>query len=127
MPARLAFLGIDHPHGAHWRQLIGTFGSEVEIVALVPGFGGGLSSLEEQHADLPRFETVTQLIEGAKFDGAVVTMSNREGPDAIVELARAGKHVLAEKPVAAGAADAGRIVEAVERGGVAFQTGYMWR
>jgi predicted dehydrogenase len=127
MSLRLACLGIDHPHGAHWRELIGTFAGEAQIVALVPGFGGKLASLEEKHAELPRFDTIPQLIEDAKFDAALVTMSNLEGPDAIVELARAGKHVLAEKPVAAGAVDARRIVEAVEASGVAFQSGYMWR
>ena len=61
------------------------------------------------------------------FDAAVVCLSNREGPPAIAELAAAGKHVLAEKPVAAGAADARQIADAVEKSGVAFQTGYMWR
>jgi predicted dehydrogenase len=124
---RLAFLGIDHPHGAHWRQLFASLGDQVEIVALVPAFGGGVSSLEEHYAELPRFETARQLAEWGTFDAAMVAMSNREGPDAIVELAKAGKHVLAEKPVAAGAADGRRIVEAVEASGVAFQTGYMWR
>jgi predicted dehydrogenase len=42
-------------------------------------------------------------------------------------LARAGKHVLAEKPVAASASDARQIAAAVEQAGIAFQTGYMWR
>ena len=45
---RLAFLGIDHPHGAHWRQQLANFAGEVEIVAFVPSFGGGTASLEEQ-------------------------------------------------------------------------------
>ena len=63
----------------------------------------------------------------ASFDAAVVCLSNREGPPAIVELAAAGKHVLAEKPVAATAADARHIADAVETSGIAFQTGYMWR
>jgi len=40
------------------------------------------------------------LLESADFDAAVVCLSNREGPPAIAELAAAGKHVLAEKPVA---------------------------
>lgn len=124
---RLAVLGIDHPHGPHWRELIGTLAGEVQIVALVPGFGGKLASLEERYAELPRFDSVQELLAWGQFDAAMVTMSNREGSDAIVELARAGKHVLAEKPVAAGAGDARRIVEAVEKSGVAFQTGYMWR
>lgn len=124
---RLAFLGIDHPHGAHWRQQLANFAGQAEIVAFVPSFGGGTSSLEERYAELPRFDSVAALVKGSQFDAAVVCVSNREGPDAIVELARAGKHVLAEKPVAASGEDARKIAEAVEKAGIAFQTGYMWR
>src|SRR5438876_11914222 len=110
---RLAFLGIDHPHGAHWREQLANFAGEAEIVALVPSFGGGTASLEERYAHLPRFETVQALLKGAEFDAAVVCLSNAEGPPAIAALAAAGKHVLAEKPVAAAAADARQISEAV--------------
>jgi predicted dehydrogenase len=124
---RLAFLGIDHPHGAHWRQQLANFAGQAEIVAFVPSFGGGTSSLEEHHAELPRFDSVTALIKECEFDAAVVCLSNREGPAAIVELARAGKHILAEKPVAASANEAREMAQAIEKSGVAFQTGYMWR
>jgi predicted dehydrogenase len=127
MPLRLAFLGIDHPHGAHWRQMLANFAGEIEIVAFVPGFAGGSASLEERYAELPRFDTVKDLLAGAEFDAAIVCLSNRDGPAAMVELARAGKHVLAEKPVAASAADARPVAEAVQASGIAFQTGYMWR
>jgi predicted dehydrogenase len=127
MTVRLAFLGIDHPHGAHWRQMLANFAGEVEIVAFVPSFGGGTASLEERYTGLPRFDSVNDLLAGAKFDAAFVGLANRDSPAAIVDLARAGKHILAEKPVAAGAADARPIVEAVEASGVAFQAGYMWR
>jgi predicted dehydrogenase len=127
MPLRLAFLGIDHPHGAHWRQMLGNFAGEVEIVAFLPSFGGGTASLEERYAELPRFDSVNELLAWGQLDAAMVCLSNRDAPAAIVELAQAGKHVLAEKPVAAGAADARPIVEAVETSGIAFQTGYMWR
>ncbi|HMC12658.1 MAG TPA: Gfo/Idh/MocA family oxidoreductase, partial [Pirellulaceae bacterium] len=127
MPLRLAFLGIDHPHGAHWRQQLANFAGEAQIVAFVPSFGGGAASLEEHYAGLPRFDSVNALLSGVDFDAAVVCLSNRDGPPAIAELARAGKHVVAEKPVAATANDARQIAEAVERSGIAFQTGYMWR
>src|SRR6187431_2835718 len=99
-PLRLAFLGIDHPHGAHWRQQLANFADQAAIVAFVPSFGGGMTSLEECYASLPRFGSVQALLAGAQFDAAVVCLSNRDGPPAIMELARAGKHVLAEKPVA---------------------------
>jgi predicted dehydrogenase len=127
MPLRLAFLGIDHPHGAHWRQQLANFASEAEIVAFVPSFGGGTASLEEGSAAVTRFDNVAALLREAQFDAAVVCLSNRDGPPAIVELAKAGKHVLAEKPVAASAAEARQIATAVEKSGVAFQAGYMWR
>ncbi|MDX1947255.1 MAG: Gfo/Idh/MocA family oxidoreductase [Pirellulaceae bacterium] len=124
---RLAFLGIDHPHGAHWRQMLANFAGEAEIVAFVPEFGGGTASLEERHANVPRFDTASDLLRWGQFDGAVVCLSNRTGPPAMIELAQAGKHILAEKPVAAGGGDARRIAAAVEKSGVAFQAGYMWR
>jgi predicted dehydrogenase len=127
MPLRLGFLGIDHPHGAHWRQMLANFPGDVEIVALVPSFGGGTASLEERYAGLPRFDSVAALLAGAKFDAAFVGLANRDAPAAIVELARAGKHILAEKPVAGSAEDARPIVEAVKASGIAFQAGYMWR
>jgi predicted dehydrogenase len=127
MPLRLAFLGIDHPHGAHWRQQLENFAEQAHLVALVPGLGGGTASLEERYAHLPRFASVDELLHWGQFDAAVVCLSNREGPPAIAALARAGKHVLAEKPVAASAEDAQPIVQAVAASGIAFQTGYMWR
>lgn len=126
-PFRLAFLGIDNPHGAGWRELLLNFGDEIEITAIMPGYDGALTSLEERYARVPRFDTVDALLAGGQFDGAIVCLPNDCGPDAIVKLASAGKHVLAEKPVA-GSADAARpIVDAVQKAGVAFQTGYMWR
>ncbi len=124
---KLAFLGIDNPHGSAWRELLRNLEPELEIVAVVPGFGGGTTSLEERYSGLPRFETVEQLLAGASFDGAMVCLPNDEGPRAIERLVEAGKHVLAEKPVAGCAADVERLVDRVRSAGVAFQNGYMWR
>ncbi|WP_425617265.1 Gfo/Idh/MocA family protein [Anatilimnocola sp. NA78] len=125
---RLAFLGIDHPHGAHWRQMLQNVAAEAPLVALMPAFDGGTTSLEERYAGLPRFGTVAELLRWNEFDAAVVCLTNREGPEAIAQLIRAGKHVLAEKPVCSNAADGQQIVDALaEHPQVAFQNGYMWR
>lgn len=126
-PFRIAFLGVDHPHGAHWRELLQNLPREIEIAALVPFYGGALASLEERSAELPRFETVEKLLAWREFEGAVVCLPNNEAPAAIAQLAAAGKHVLAEKPAGGSAEDGRRIVEAVRSGGIAFQAGYLWR
>ncbi|MGE5193578.1 MAG: Gfo/Idh/MocA family protein [Deltaproteobacteria bacterium] len=126
---RIAFAGIDHPHGAGWRESLLNLGADAAITALVPRFGGTTFSLEERHSTLPRFETVAQLVTDGRdlFDGAIISLPNDEVPDAAVLLAHAGKHVLVEKPGAGSAAGARRIVEAVQKSHVAFQSGYLWR
>lgn len=126
-PFRIAFLGIDNPHGAGWRDLFKNFGDDLEITAILPGFGGATHSLEERLTHVPRFDSVEELIAGGEFDGAFIGLSNDEAPAAAEKLAGAGKHILLEKPVAGSAADAKPIIDAVAKSGVAFQTGYMWR
>jgi len=123
----LAFVGIDHPHGHGWRETLRTLEGDVEITAIVPGFNRALTSLEERLADIPRFETVGELIDRGDFDAALVSLPNRENPTALIELARAGKHLLAEKPAAASASEFAPVVEAVRESEVVFQSGYTWR
>lgn len=124
---RVAQIGVDHPHGAGWRESLANLPDELSLVALVPRFGGTLTSLEERNATLPRFQTVEDLLRWGQFDGALVSLSNDEAPQAVTLLANAGKHVLLEKPGAAGAAQAHDMVQAIEANSVCFQAGYMWR
>lgn len=128
-PFRIAVLGVDHPHGMGWRESLRQILDAAEITALVPAFDNGTTSLEQRYTELPRFETVEALLRdgGDLFDGALVCLPNNTGPEAVVQLAQGGKHILLEKPGAANAADARRMAEAVRTAGVAFQTGYMWR
>jgi predicted dehydrogenase len=124
---RIALVGIDHPHGAAWRELFPHVGVPVEVAAIVPSFGGAVASLEERYARVPRFDTIERLIGAAEFDGALVCLSNREMPAAVQQLAEAGKHVLMEKPGGASLSDVAPALDAIRRSGVAFQTGYLWR
>lgn len=126
-PFRVAVVGVDHPHGAHWRQLLAQFPRELEVVAIVPGLSGTLASLEERYAHLPRLATVAELLVRVPFDGVLVCLNNEDTPRAVIELAQAGKHVLVEKPVAATAELLEPVVATVEAAGVAFQNGYLWR
>jgi predicted dehydrogenase len=128
-PLRLAVVGIDHPHGFAWRETLRAQGPDAaEIVAVVPRFGGAIASLEESLADLPRFDRVEGLLAAdLAFDGALVCLPNDETPGAVAALARAGKALLVEKPIARTAAEARPALEAVEAAGVAFQGGYVWR
>ncbi len=124
---KLAFIGVDNPHGAGWRDLLVNVEDQIQLSALVPHFDGGITSLEERYSELPRYDSVSELLQSEQFDAAIVAVSNRHSANIIEELAAAGKHILAEKPVAGRTEDAERIKQAVDDAGVAFQTGYMWR
>ncbi len=124
---KIAFIGVDNPHGAGWRDLFANVEQEAELSAFVPHFDGSIASLEEKYSALPRHDTVSALIDHEQFEAAVVAVSNRHSAEIIEELAAAGKHILAEKPVAGRTSDAIRIRDAVNNAGVAFQSGYMWR
>jgi predicted dehydrogenase len=124
---RIAFVGIDHPHGAGWRELLPHVGVAVEVTAVLPAFGGGTASLEEKYAAVPRFATIDRLIDEAEFDGAIVCLPNRETPGVVRALAEAGRHVLMEKPGAATSTAFEPAAESLCTSGVAFQSGYMWR
>jgi predicted dehydrogenase len=126
-PFRIAFIGVDHSHGAGWRELLPHFGNEVEITALVPAFEGGVTSLEERYASVPRFNTVHELIARGEFDGAMVCLSNADTPAIVTALANAGKHVLMEKPGGGTEADFAPAAKAITESGIAFTSGYLWR
>ncbi len=128
-PFRVAFIGVDHPHGAAWRESLLHLAGEIAITAIVPEFPGTLASLEEQLATVPRFGSVAELLaQGTTlFDGAVLCLPNDRTPAALEQLAAAGKHVLTEKPCGLNAAAARLALEKVRQSGVAFQTGYLWR
>ena len=126
-PFRIAFVGIDHPHGAGWRKLLTNFDGEIEISALLPGFDGGTTSLEERYTGVERFDGIDELLANGEFDGAIVCLPNNEAPEAAAKLAHAGKHIMVEKPTAGSADDFQPVVDAVASSNVAFQTGFMWR
>ena len=126
-PFRIAYIGVDHPHGAGWRELLPHFGNEVEITALVPAFEGTVASLEERYAGAMRFDSVSDLIAKGTFDGAIVSLSNAETPAVVTALAKAGKHVLMEKPGGGTEAEFAPAAAALADSGVAFHAGYLWR
>ena len=125
-PFRVLFCGVDHPHGVAWRKSCEEAG--LAIVGFVPGFGGTIASLEEEHITLPRYSSADAAIaSGLDFDGAVVLLSNREGPPVCLQLASAGKHLVVEKPGVGTVADAEAILAACDASSAVLTTSYTQR
>jgi UDP-N-acetylglucosamine 3-dehydrogenase len=73
------------------------------------------------------FGSIEELLATARPDFAIVAVPTEEHVGAAEQLAAAGVHVLVEKPLAATAGEARRIIDAVRRGGVVAAVGHVER
>jgi len=86
-------------------------------------FLGGFSptakrrSAFEKAYDLPTVDSIDALLENPKVDAVIVITPPRTHAELAIKAAKAGKHVLLEKPLDVTYAQARTIVEAVEREG----------
>lgn len=73
------------------------------------------------------YATVGELLDAQKIDVAAIFLPHVDCPDAAAQCAAHGIHLMVEKPMAASAAGAQRIVDAANKHGVLLTTGYVWR
>jgi predicted dehydrogenase len=118
---RVGIVGLEHYHATGWVESVEHLADRLEIVALYdpnPRLGETLTpahsdphlsaSLKPSYRSIP-FETdLDALIRNHQLDIAVVTLPPVSAPDAIERLAKAGIHLLVDKPGARTAAEAER-------------------
>jgi len=91
------------------------------------------SSLEKGKAFAQRFEvghvheTLAAMMSDPDVDAVYVATPNAIHPEAVLAAARAGKHVLCEKPFAMRTEDAREMTEACDRAGVVLRIGHQMR
>ena len=133
---RVGVVGLDHYHVTGWVETIEGFPDELEIVALYdpdPALARTLApshhdpslrpALGERYRSLP-FETrLDALIAEHAVDLALVTLPNADAPAAIERLARAGVHLLVDKPAARNAREARQAFDVAHAAGVRVVVG----
>jgi len=124
-PLRVAIVGLGHLHPRSYMPLFqATPAFKVESVVEADDT---LRSAFARDFGLREFKTLSELLRQAKPDVAAIFLPHADCPDAAIACAKAGVHLMIEKPVAASAAGAESIVKAAHRHGVKFTTGYCWR
>jgi predicted dehydrogenase len=73
------------------------------------------------------YDSLERMLRAEKPDVAAIFLPHADCPAAAEACAAAGVHLMVEKPMAASAEGATRIVRAAEKGGVKLTTGYCWR
>jgi UDP-N-acetyl-2-amino-2-deoxyglucuronate dehydrogenase len=133
---RVGVIGLEHYHVTGWVESIELFPEQLEIVALYdpdPARGEALAptyydphlaaSLSQSYRSVPFFTDLDALLSSEKIDLALVTLPNAAIPDAIIRLARAGVHMLVDKPGARTAAEAEPAFRAAREAGVKVAVG----
>lgn len=108
---RVAVIGLDHYHTTGWVESLELFSGELEIVAiyepdrslwegLAPRFHDPHLSakLHDRYRDTRFGDDLDSLIVSLRPEIALVTLPNIAAPAAIERLARAGVHMLVDKP-----------------------------
>jgi predicted dehydrogenase len=132
----LGVVGLEHYHVTGWVESIEQFPDQIEIVALYdpnPALGERLApahhdpnlsqALAPSYRQLPFTTDLDDLIRRHRLDLALVTLPPATAPAAIATLARAGIHLLIDKPAARTAAEAEAAFAVVRETGVKAAVG----
>lgn len=133
---RVAIVGLEHYHVTGWVESFEQFPGQIEIVALYdpnPAAGERLAppyhdpvlspSLSDAYRSVPFYTDLQRLVAEAKPDIALVTVPNIDAPGIITTLAKAGVHLLIDKPGGRTAAEAQTALDAIRVGGVRAAVG----
>jgi predicted dehydrogenase len=111
--------------------MIGRHHARILQSASFATFAGAVDPAGDRHGAVHDpakvFGSIDALLAGARPDFAVVAVPTDEHVDAVERLVGAGVHVLVEKPLAADAEAATRLMAAVERAGVRAAVGHVER
>ena len=85
------------------------------------------AALAERAGSVPTFATFEDALAGVEFDAVIIATPTFTHRDLVVAAARAGKHVLCEKPMALSAEECDEMIAACRAAGVVLQIGFMRR
>lgn len=121
----VAVIGVGHLHPRLYMSLFEQVDS-LQPVAAVERDAGLRRAFCSDYC-LEEYDSVESMLEKLTPDVAAIFLPHDECPDAADLCARAGAHLMVEKPMASSSDGARRIVESARSAGVRLTTGYCWR
>lgn len=76
--------------------------------------------VEEKYPDMEIYDNADALFEEADIDGVIISANNNQHKELVIKAARAGKHIICEKPAAMSVAELDEMIEETEKAGVTF-------
>jgi predicted dehydrogenase len=122
----LALIGVDHPHALDWHQTLLAVPELVPVAHYDPDPEAAGGSLTPPYDGLPVYGDLDDLLASQQIQAALVMLPLDEAEGALLRLAEAGVHIMAEKPVARTSAAMEAVASALAPTTV-FYAGYCWR
>jgi predicted dehydrogenase len=114
----IALLSFAHPHQNGWAQLFKADGRVRMACAWDEGAARGRAAAGR--LGVPFVERLEDALGRDDVQAVAICATNDAHADLAVAAARAGKHIMMQKPMATNVADCDRIVEAVDAAGVLY-------
>jgi predicted dehydrogenase len=124
-PLKIALIGLGHLHPRSYMPLFKMV-PPFQVTAVMEPDAGLREAFVKDFA-VPGFASLPALLREARPDAAALFLPHADCPAAAEACARAGVHLMVEKPMAASAAGAAAMVAAARKHKVKLTTGYCWR
>lgn len=124
-PLKVAILGLGHLHPRSYMPLFQAAPAFQVTAVMEPD--SGLRDAFARDFGLAGYASLPALLREARPDVAALFLPHADCPAAAAACARAGLHLMVEKPMAASASGAAAILAAARKHKVKLTTGYCWR
>ena len=122
----IALVGVEHPHTKDWHSTLIEVPELVPVAHYDPNPELAQTLLCPPYDRLPIYGDLSELLNRHPVKGALVLLPLCDAEQALLTLARAGVHVVAEKPVTRTAPALQQVADVLQPGR-AFYAGYAWR
>lgn len=123
----IAVVGAGRAGMIHARNFASGSIADAELVAIAEPVEEALDKVCRELPIRRACSDYREVLADSTIDAIVVAAPSAYHCDIVVAAARAGKHILCEKPMAMNAAECDAMLAAVERAGVKLQIGFMRR
>ena len=127
MTLSIGMIGLTHPHSRGHLQTLDTYERVTEIAAYDPDADARARTAKTWPKIDTTYGDVDALLARDDIPAVLIAVPTDQAPDIVTRAARAGKHVMCDKPCARTADEFRPVVEEIERRQVHFTTFYNWR
>ncbi|MGI8916619.1 MAG: Gfo/Idh/MocA family protein [Chloroflexota bacterium] len=127
MGIRIGMVGLTHPHAPAYLRTLDALEAVEGIVPWDPDAEAGERVLHGCRKAEGRCPDLPRLLARSDVPIVLVALPADQTPDAVAMAARAGKHIICEKPCARSADEFRPVLAALEEYRVRFTASYLWR